>query len=148
MAHSIHVHYQHSEVLTAEPLKLVQILYRAAVDSVAAARRHVRAREIGERNAAIMRAWNIVNELAQSLNHTAGGDISRNLAGLYAYMQSRLLDANAQQTEPPLEEVEDLLTTLLEGWNGAAAGIAATAGCRTDPSASETEEYVPVNYAC
>src|SRR5215475_1391846 len=103
MAHSIHVQYRETEILTADPLKLVQMMYRAALDSIAAARRHVRAREIAERNFAIMRAWNIVNELMQSLDHSAGGDISRNLAGLYAYIQSRLLEANAKQTEAPLE---------------------------------------------
>ena len=91
------------------------MMYRAAIDAVGAARRHIRAREIAERNFAIMRAWNIVNELMQSLNHTAGGDISRNLAGLYkAYIQAQLLVlANSRQIEPPLEEAEKLLTTLL-----------------------------------
>jgi|SRR5665213_353159 len=148
MANSIHVHYRESEILTADPLKLVQMMYRAAIDSVTAARRHVRAREIGERNFAIMRAWNIVNELMHSLDHSAGSDISRNLGGLYAYIQSRLLEANAQQIEPPLEEVEKLLTTLLEGWNSAVMqGPATGATPRAATAAHEVEEYVPVDIA-
>ena len=153
MANSIHVHYRESEILAADPLKLVQMMYRATLDSVAAARRHVRAGEIAERNFAIMRAWNIVNELMQSLDHAAGGELSRNLGGLYAYIQSRLLEANAQQIEPPLEEVEKLLSTLLEGWTSAALKTAETQSAAnttgTDPGAPapEAEEYVPVNYA-
>ncbi len=145
MANSIHVHYRESEILTADPLKLVQMMYRAAIDSIAAARRHVRAHEIGERNFAIMRAWNIVNELMQSLDHAAGSDISRNLGGLYAYIQSRLLEANAQQIEPPLEEVEKLLTTLLEGWNSVVMQGPATGAVAHASAAHEAEEYVPVN---
>ena len=149
MANPIHAHYRENEILTADPLKLVQMMYRAAIDSIGAARRHVRAGEIAERNLAIMRAWNIVNELMQSLNHAAGGEISRNLAGLYAYIQLRLLEANAQQTEPPLEEAEKLLATLLEGWSSAAAeqNSPHASGSRTAASAGEPENRVPVNYA-
>ena len=153
MANSIHFQYRESEVLTADPLKLVQMMYRGALDSIAAARRHVRAKEIAERNLAIMRAWNIVNELRHSLDRSAGGDVTRNLAGLYAYMQSRLLEANAQQTEPPLEDAEKLLTTLLEGWNSAAAQSPAiepklgASGSHATSSHDAEEEYVPVNYA-
>jgi len=143
MATSIHVHYRQNEILTADPLRLVQMLYRAAIDSVAAARGHVKAGEIAERNFAIMRAWSIVNELMQSLNHSAGGNLSRNLAGLYAYIQTRLLEANSQQVEPPLEEAEQLLSTLLEGWSSAANA----AGSDLDGHTRDAEEYAPVNYA-
>jgi flagellar protein FliS len=146
MANSIHVHYRESEILSADPLKLVQMMYRAAIDSVAAARRHVRAREIQERNFAIMRAWNIVNELMHSLDRAAGGDISRNLGGLYAYIQARLLEANSQQTEPPLAEAEKLLMTLLEGWSSAAVQ-GATPGAGHAARPEREKEYVPVNFA-
>jgi flagellar protein FliS len=148
MAQSINVHYRETEILSADPLKLVQMLYRAALDSVAAARRHVRAKEVAERNAAIMRAWSIVNELMHSLDHAAGGDIARNLAGLYAYIQAQLLEANAKQIEPPLEEVETLLSTLLEGWSAAAVQSAAQAArSPQEAQAGDAEEYVPMNRA-
>src|SRR5258708_28133773 len=110
MANPNHDRYLEAEVLNADPLKLVLILYRAAIDAVAAARRQVQQGNIRERSRSITRAMEIVNELALSLNHAAGGDISRNLAELYAYMQTRLIEANTQQTDPPLFEVERLLT--------------------------------------
>jgi flagellar protein FliS len=121
------------------PLQLTVMLYRAAIDSIAAARRHVRAGEIKERSRRINKALEIISELTQSLNHEDGGEISRNLAGLYAYMQRRLIDANLEQAEPPLAEVEGLLSTLLEAW------------CAAAPAASpvKTEsEYAPVNCTC
>jgi len=101
MTNSVHVHYRDSGILGADPLQLVQLLYRKAIACIAEARGHVRERSVRERSKAIMRAWEIVNELRQSLDRSAGGEISRNLAALYAYMQTRLLEANSQQAEPP-----------------------------------------------
>ncbi|MSV35605.1 MAG: flagellar protein FliS [Bryobacterales bacterium] len=61
-----------------------------------------------------------------SLDHTAGGELSRNLVELYAYMQTRLIDANTNQADPPLAEVERLLTTLADAWRAATAPPAVT----------------------
>ena len=135
MANPNHDRYLEAEVLSAEPLKLVLMLYRGAIDAVAAARDHLRRGDIRERSRSITRAMQIVNELASSLNHAAGGVISRNLAELYAYIQMRLIEANTQQTEPPLAEVETLLSTLLEAWRDAA---------NTAPEPHEPE-YAPVS---
>jgi flagellar biosynthetic protein FliS len=55
-------------------------------------------------------------ELIRSLDHSQGGDLSRNLASLYTYMQKRLMEANSQQSDQQLQEVETLLNTLLDGW--------------------------------
>ena len=131
-----HDRYLENEVLNAHPVKLVQILYRAAIESVGAARRHVQQGNIRERSRAITRTMGMINELAISLNHSAGGEISRNLAELYAYMQNRLMEANSRQVEPPLAEVETLLSTLLEAWSGV---VISTAPANSDP------EYVPLS---
>ncbi len=124
MAQSIYDKYLEDEILHADPLKLVSILYRSALESVSAARHHLRSGRIVERSRSITRALEIVNELMRSLDHSAGGEISRNLAELYAYIQNRLIEANRQQAEAPLAEVESLLATLHEGWAGAAEAAA------------------------
>ncbi|MEQ1884419.1 MAG: flagellar export chaperone FliS [Bryobacteraceae bacterium] len=116
MSQTIYDRYIENEVLSADPHKLVVILYRAAIEAVARARVNLRNGEIRERSNRITKATSIIHELSRSLNHAEGGDISRNLAELYAYMQQRLNEANANQTEPPLEETEVLLRTLLDGW--------------------------------
>ncbi|MEQ1948961.1 MAG: flagellar export chaperone FliS [Bryobacteraceae bacterium] len=116
MSQTIYDRYIENEVLSADPQKLVVILYRAAVEAVAGARVNLREGEIRGRSRRITKASSIIHELLRSLNHTEGGEISRNLAELYTYMQQRLIEANANQMEPPLAEVETLLRTLLEGW--------------------------------
>jgi flagellar secretion chaperone FliS len=108
--------YLEAEVLNADPLKLVRLLYRGAIEATGAARRHLASGAIRERSLQIMKAWRILHELAQSLDHQRGGEISPALARLYAYMQTRLIEANSRQADAPLAEVEALLGTLCEAW--------------------------------
>jgi len=109
--------YLESQVLSADPLELVRLLYRAAGDATRSARAHLSAGRIAERSRQITKAHAILTQLSVSLDHARGGSLSRNLAELYDYMQRRLLEANLCQNAEPLVEVEGLLATLLEGWD-------------------------------
>ena len=108
--------YFDNEVLAASPLKLIEMLYGAAIDSIAAARRHIRRKDVLARTAAINKALRIVSELALCLNHEVGGDLSKRLAGIYGYVTRLLIAANCQQLEAPLAEAEGLLSTLAGAW--------------------------------
>jgi len=130
--------YFDEEVLTASPLKSVHLLYRGALDSVAAARRHLKLRDIAARSRAICKAMRIVTELSLSLNLQAGGELSRNLAELYGYVESLLIKANSEQCDPPLAEAERLLGVLAEAWETCAEQAA---------PAVPQETYQPVSCA-
>jgi len=108
--------YLESQVLTADPMELVRLLYRAAADATRSAGAHLAAGRIAQRSRQISKAHAILSQLSLSLDHARGGTLSRSLAELYDYMQRRLLDANLRQKAEPLVEVEGLLATLLEGW--------------------------------
>jgi flagellar secretion chaperone FliS len=110
--------YLETEVFSADPVKLVCMLYRGAMEATGAARRHLQAREIQQRSRQILRAVAILRELSRSLDPRYE-EISRPLRELYGYMQTRLLEANAKQIDAPLAEVERLLSTLHEGWKAA-----------------------------
>ncbi len=139
---SVQNQYLEAEILSADPVKLVSLAYRGALDAVAAARRHLANREIRERSTRLMQTYGILFELSRALDYTAGGEISRNLGKLYFYMQNRLLEANSQQSDEPLAEVERLLTTLNDGWKTVPAMHTTTA--RAPVAASE--EYTPMSY--
>ena len=112
-------HYQNyleEEVLAANPVQLVRLLYRGALDSITAARRHLRLGEIRARSGAIGKAMAIVTELARSLDPQMSGELGQNLAEIYGYVQRLLIEANVRQSDPPLAEAETLLSTLLEAW--------------------------------
>ena len=44
-----------------------------------------------------------------------------NLAELYGYMASRVLDGHVNQVSAPFDEVERLMSTLLDGWENLGA---------------------------
>jgi flagellar secretion chaperone FliS len=117
--------YLETQVFSADPIGLVRLLYRGAIEAVGLARRHLADGRIRERSHQITRAWEILNELTTSLDHDAGGEISRDLQALYIYMSNRLLDANVQQADEPLAEVEKLLNVLAEAWSDLASMAAA-----------------------
>ena len=117
-SNSGHDAYLESRVLTADPIELVNMLYQAGLQAVREARRHLAEHRIADRSRAINQACQIVIELAVSLDHERGGEISRRLALLYDYMQRRLLEANIKQSDEPLADVLGLLTTLTEAWDG------------------------------
>jgi flagellar protein FliS len=143
--------YLESKVLSASPLELVSLAYEGAIEAVGNARVCVREKRIRERARAITKAQLIIRELQRSLDFEQGGDLSPQLSRLYDYMQRRLIDANFQQAEEPLAEVETLLETVLESWRElakfgkpmvAAAGSSSSSAWTTSgdsPSYSFTE---------
>jgi flagellar protein FliS len=108
--------YFEAEVLSADPVKLVMLLYRGALDAVTAARVATAAGNTAERSRQATKAWEIVMELRNALNHEKGGEISQRLADLYGFVGQRLLDANAEQSEAPLTDAARVLGTLSEAW--------------------------------
>ncbi len=132
--------YFESGILTAEPVELVRMLYRGAIDAVEQARENLRAGEIAARSAQLTKAGAILAHLAFSVNLEIDPVLGRNLIELYDYMQRRLLRANLEQAEGPLAEVSQLLSTLLEAW--AQSGPREPQPVRDEPVA----EYAGVGY--
>jgi flagellar secretion chaperone FliS len=118
MWRNAHDAYLEERILSADPLELVRVLYQAAGRSVRKARGHLAAGEIVERARAISQAYRVLSELHRSLDHERGGDLSRRLARMYAYIMRRLIEANRLQQDEPLAEVQALLATLAEAWEG------------------------------
>jgi len=135
--------YFEDELVDASPLKLVQLLYQGALDSIASARRYVRLGDIPSRSRAITKAMAIVTELSRSLNTEQGGEVSHNLAQLYGYVEKLLMQANFEQREKPLEEAERLLETLAEAWNN----LIPEERPNVSQTPGQSETYEPVSCA-
>jgi len=110
--------YLQNRVMSADPVELICILYERAIDLVAEARTGLANGDVLARSKAISKLVEILSELEGSLNHQAGGKISQNLERLYRHMRTRLMTANLKQQEQPLIEVESLLKTLGQAWQG------------------------------
>ena len=140
--------YFEHEVLTADPIKLTQLLYRGVLEAVADARSRLAEGNIKGRSAAVTKAVEILAELSSSLDHERGGELSTSLAALYDYAQRRLLAGNQAQADRPLAEAQRLLETLGEAWMGVEVAESAKA---TRPIVGEgtlSRDYVPLSCAC
>ena len=146
--------YIDDDILTADPMKLVQLLYQGALDAVGDARANLARGDVKGRSAGITKAIEILTELSATLNHEQGGELSARLAALYDYMQRRLIVANQQQTDPPLAEVSGLLQTLAEAWLSVNESTSRVDMQRVSDSAApygkvvENDGYVPLSCAC
>jgi flagellar protein FliS len=106
-----------SGVTSADPHKLISMLYQGALLAIANAKNSILRRDIPARGKAISHAIKIINNgLNLSLDKKAGGDLALNLSALYEYMNNRLLFANINSDIEVLDEVARLLGELKEAW--------------------------------
>jgi flagellar secretion chaperone FliS len=112
-------------VMGASPHRLIAMLYQGARQAIAQARMFLQQNNVSARGVAISKAINIIGSgLQPALNKEAGGAIAHRLDALYSYMSRRLLEANANQDETMLVEVDNLLATLEEAWVGIGPEVA------------------------
>jgi flagellar protein FliS len=111
------------EILHADPLDLVVLLYEAAVTALQDAK------EPGPgRLAALAKVQAILMELSTSLQHERGGPIAANLRDLYGYIANRLQPLlGGQEPTGEIDEAIRLLSVLLEAWRNCRLQAGATA---------------------
>jgi flagellar protein FliS len=102
---------------SADPHKLILMLFEGAQEALAKARMHMQHNEIAEKGQMISKAIMIIDHgLKASLDMNAGGDLAVKLQALYDYMAYRLLVANIQNNLEIINEVGKLLSELHGAW--------------------------------
>jgi flagellar protein FliS len=112
--------YRRTAIEGSTPLDLVIMLYDGALRFAGEARAAMVRRDIMARGAAISNMLGIVGELQGTLDLERGGSIAASLNGLYLYVSRLLIEASTKQDVAPLDEAVRVLSTLREGWTGAA----------------------------
>jgi flagellar protein FliS len=111
--------YKQTAVKTASRGQIVIMLYEAAIQNVKKATTAIDQKDIKTKGMAIGKAHDILNELLNTLDFEVGGQIAKDLERLYNFMTELLVKANIEISREPLQTVQKLLETLLEGWKGA-----------------------------
>lgn len=101
----------------ANPHRLVQMLMDGFLDRLAQAKGAMERREIASKGEYISKAISILDGLRVGLDHERGGEIATNLDDLYAYMQRRLVEANASNDPEGLEECASLMREIKSAWD-------------------------------
>ena len=122
--------YRKNAVLGASPAGLVVMLYDGALRFIEGGRLAMRAKDLPRQNDLLQRAQRIVLELTSTLDRDKGGEIAANLSSLYDFVLDRLMRANIEDLETPLDEAANTLRELREAWAQIAATTVASAGHR------------------
>lgn len=138
MSWQLKKNYLEAEVLTASPVRLVEITFDIAVTALESARECCRRGDIPGRTRFVNKTFEVLVELSNALDHEAGNEIAENYARLYAYCQRRLLQAHVDQSESMLFEVECLLRELREAWQVVSA--AQSKVCLSDEELDSTQQ--------
>ena len=107
-----------SQVLSASPHGLIGLLFnelRACLNGAIGA---MQRKDVATKVRLITKASRLIDEgLMSSLDVSAGGELAANLQRLYSYSLMRLAQANAGNSVAIVEEVQQLLQPVMDGWN-------------------------------
>ena len=115
--------YAENHILHQTGVELVCLLYAESIARISLAIDAFDNDQPAERTAAVGGAMAIVVELQASLDLEAGGEIAKDLARLYDYIQDRLITGHAEQDRKSFEQARQVLETLLEGWHECRASL-------------------------
>jgi flagellar protein FliS len=111
--------YKATSIQSASREKLLLLMYEGAIKFVKLAIIAAEQKKIADRGMNIGRAYDVILELNNTLDHKVGGEIAKNLEQLYMFITDQLTQANITGDSKPLRDVLKILEILYEGWNQA-----------------------------
>ena len=108
--------YQKTDILTADPKRIVLMCYELAIGNLKKAKTHIELKEFEAKAKSLQTALDVIHELRQSLDFKLGGEVAKNLDALYHYMTNRLIDGDLKKSIEAFDEVTDMLEELLSAW--------------------------------
>lgn len=108
--------YKKTSVESASKEKLLLMMYEGAIKFTKKAILACETKNIAERGLNIGKAYDIILELNNTLDHKVGGDLAKQLEQLYMYMTEEYTQANITGKPEHLQNVLKILNTLYEGW--------------------------------
>lgn len=106
-----------SQKTVASPYRIVQMLLAGALERLAKAKTAIEQKNYDQRGELISSTMMIIDELRLSLNYEEGGEVAKNLGGLYDFMMSELVTVNLKNDLEKLESTAALLREIKESWD-------------------------------
>ena len=108
--------YRKTNVITADPKRLVLMCYEGAIENLKIAKNRYIEKDYEGKSTVVKKAQDIIDELLCSLDFEKGGAIARNLESLYRYMLGRILQGDVNRDISGIEEVIGMLNELKSAW--------------------------------
>ena len=136
--------YKHTNIETADRGKLLLMVYDHCIKWCIVAREAINKKQIVARTKAIFKVQDGITELICSLDMEKGGDISKNLRRLYYFYNNHLTQANVQNSEQHIIDVQTMLEGLRDAWVGAILNLRQNKelASRLQPASMASRPYV------
>ena len=108
--------YRQTNVVTADPGRLVLMCYEGAIGSLKFAKEKYISKEYEAKAEAVQKAQAIISELMQALDFKKGGEVAGNLEALYNYMLRRITEGDIKGDVKIFDEVILMLGELESAW--------------------------------
>ena len=108
--------YREMEVLSASPGRLVVLLYDHLLVQLRRAKLAMEQGDVARRAAALERASSAVQELMVTLDHEKGGEIARQLSGIYGFLLGEFLTVGRGRDTAHLERLVGIVTELRDAF--------------------------------
>jgi flagellar protein FliS len=108
--------YKATSIQSASREKLLLMMYEGGIKFIKKAIIACEQKDLAEKGMNIGRAYDIVLELNNTLDHKVGGEIATNLEQLYMFVTDSLTKGNVSNDVKPLKDALKIMETLHEGW--------------------------------
>jgi flagellar protein FliS len=108
--------YRQTDVMTADPKRLVIMCYEGAISNLKLAKKKYVSGEYEAKAKALQKTGDILDELLCALDLKKGGQIAENLKALYIYMRRRIVEGDTNREVGILDEVTGMLEELKHAW--------------------------------
>ena len=106
--------YKQQSVMTMTQGEMLNKLYEEAAKQLSFAEVYMKDKDYTKTNDALQRAQRILNHLRATLNFDY--DISNNLAALYEFFVSKIIEANVKKKPEPIREILPMVKELQEAF--------------------------------
>ncbi len=111
--------YQKSQILTADPKRLVLLCYEEAIQSLEFAKTKYLSKEYETKGKAVQKVLDLLNHLRDALDFERGGEIAKQLDRLYGFMIVHLLKSDRERDLKGFSEIAEMLMQLKSAWEEA-----------------------------
>lgn len=108
--------YKQNQILNASPKKLVVLLYDGCIKNMKLAEISIEEGKLEAANNALIKAQDIIAELAGTLSFDQGGEIAKNLESIYDYVKTKLIEANRTKDVAAIQQASKMMEELREAW--------------------------------
>lgn len=106
--------YKEQSVMTMTPGEMVVRLFEEAIKHLAIARSAINNHKIETANSSLLKSQNIIRHLRSTLNMQY--EISNNLAMLYDFFISQIIQSNIKKDTQPIDDIIPMLTELKDSF--------------------------------